>query len=325
MQKLECGICRTPFKKEYFENDPIANELFNNNNNQNRNINILSLIQNIQSNNRNNREILYSQILNSNSNRNNNLNVIITDNNNRNIMNQNNNINNYILNRNNIRINRISINEEVIFCGLFILSFQPSKSYCMVSFFLNIFFCGLGTILIGLNKKSLFYTLVGIIQCYCFFFFLIYLISLDNKKIFGIPPNKFFYIYFKFLSIAFYISSLYIAIFRNFLFFNLRKINFNEKKERGLLIYFLNISVQGTGTLLVGIINLTKEEICWEKIKYIIYGIIQLGGYILTIYGISLINNKNIRFDNILILIVGAASFAFSLYTSYSYYKKITS
>ena len=320
MQKLECGICRTPFKKEYFDNDPIANELFNNNNNQIRNINILSLIQNIQSNNRNNREILYSQILNSN--RNQNLNVIITDN--RNIINQNINLNNYIINRSNIRINQVNINEEEICCGLFILSFQPSKSYCMVSLFLNIFFCGLGTILIGLNRKSLFYTLLGVIQCYCFFFFLLYLLSLDNKKIFGKSPIKFFYIYFKFLCIAFYISSFYIAIFRNFIFFNLRRINFNEKKERGILIYFLNILVGGTGTILVGIISLTKEEICWDKIKYIIYGIIQLGGYILTIYGITLIN-KNIRFDNVFFLIVGGVTFCFSLYTSYSYYKKINS
>lgn len=321
MQKLECGICRTPFKREYFENDPIANELFNNNH-QIRNINILSLIQNIQSNNRNNRETLYSQIINSN--RNQNLNIIITDNN-RNIISQNNNINNYITNRNNIRSNQIRINEEEkCCCNLFILSYQPSKLYCMVSFFLNIFFCGLGTILIGLNKKSLFYTLLGIIQCYCFFFFLLYLLSLDNRKIFGKPPIKFFYMYFKILSIAFYISSFYISIFRNFLFFNLRKINFNEKRERGLLIYFLNILVEGTGTLLIGIISLTKEETCWDRIKYIIYGIIQLGGYILTLYGITLIN-INIRVDNIFFLIVGAASFCFSLYTSNLYYKKINS
>ena len=53
LQKLECGICRTPFKREYFDNDPIVNELFNNNNNnindnnQIINNNILNLIQNI--------------------------------------------------------------------------------------------------------------------------------------------------------------------------------------------------------------------------------------------------------------------------------------
>ena len=105
MQRLECGICRTPFKKEYFENDPIINELFNYRNN----INI------------NNRQI---------------------NNNNINIVNQNNNINNNSnTNRNSLRNSQSHLinNTEVIF-GLFILNFQPSKSYCIVSLLLNIFF-----------------------------------------------------------------------------------------------------------------------------------------------------------------------------------------
>ena len=335
MQKLECGICRTPFKREYFENDPIANELFDNNNNNNNindnnqigNNNILNLIQNINSINR---QIIYRQIINSNSNRNYNLNVIIAGNN-RNIIGPNNHINyNISSNRNNLRNNihnNTNPETEVLF-GLFILAFQPTKAYCIVSFLLNIFFCGLGTILIGLNKKSIFYTLFGLIQCFCFFFFLLYGVSLNERKIFGNVPNRFFYIYFKIIYISFYISSIYIGIFRNFLFFNTRKINFNEKKEIGSIIFFLNILIGGIGTLLVAIIRFTEPQNLCNAIKNIIYGLIQLGGYILTLLGISLINekNNNVSFDSYDIgcfFIVGILCFFFSIYCSYKFFKSL--
>ena len=56
-KKLECGICRTPFQKEYFENDPIGNELFNSiNNNINDNDNINN-INNYHDNNNQNRNL----------------------------------------------------------------------------------------------------------------------------------------------------------------------------------------------------------------------------------------------------------------------------
>ena len=297
MQRLECGICRTPFKKEYFENDPIINELFNYRNNINININ--------------NRQINNNRYLN--------------ENNNINIVNQNNNINNNSnTNRNSLRNSQSHLihNTEVIF-GLFILNFQPSKSYCIVSLLLNIFFCGLGTILIGLNKKSVFYTLFGLIQCFCFFFFIYknFFVDNSNKRLLGIPWTNFFYIYFIILSITFYLSSIYISIFRNFLFFNIR--NFDEKKERGFIIFFLNIFIEGLGTILAGIVNLTNENKIWDKIKYIIFGIIQLFGFWLILLGISILNKKNI-IDVGIFFLVGFLCYCFSIYTSYLYYKKVT-
>lgn len=313
---MECGICRTQFKKEYFANDPFVNELFNNNHQNNRNIVILNQINT----NINNGEIIYSH------NRNNN--IIITDIN-RIIFSRNNSINNSLRNgnRNNLRNSQNNTNSEYrIFYGLLILSFQPSKSFCLISFFLNIFFCGLGTILIGLNKKSMFYTLFGIIQCFCFFIFLVYGSLFNNqKKIFGKSPIVFFTKYFKLMALLFYISSIYISIFRNFLFFNLRKLNYNEKKERSLIIFFLNILIGGSGTLLVGIENFSEEGPIWNRINYVIYGIIQLLGYILTLYAISSIEDNNIKIDSGFLFVVCALCFFFSLHTSYKYYKKMTS
>ena len=293
MQKLECGICRTPFKKEYFENDPIINELF-----INYNRNQLRLMEN------NNRQIII--------NRNQNLNIVIGDR----IINS----HNYrSTNRNSLRNIQPYINtENEVFFGLFVLLFIPNKSYCIISFFFNILFCGLGTILIGLNKKSVFYTIFGIIQCFGFFSF-IYQIY-DKNSGMGKPKIKFFNIYFIILSIAFYISSIYIGIFRNFLFFNIRKINYDEKKERAFIIFFLNILIWGLGTLFCGIIKITEQDKICHKIKNIIFGIIQLAGYILTLFAISLINKKS-SISIYFIFLFGVFSFFFSLYTSYKYYK----
>ena len=321
MQKLECGICRTKFKKEYFENDPIANELFNFNNHIHRRNH--RSIRGTRSINRLYRININEQDINRNNNN------IITDNI-RIIINPG--INYYIRNRNNNLRNSHNIqnninNESLLFFGIFILSFKPSKTFCISSLLLNIFFCGLGTILIGINKKSIFYTLFGIIQCFSFFIFLVYgVLFNNNKKIFGRTPITFFTYYFKILSLLFYISSIYIAIFRNFLFFNLRKINVNAKKERGLIVFFLNILIGGSGSLLVGITNLSQEGHIWDRIKYLIYGIIQLFGYILTLFGISSIENKSIiKVDSGLIFIFCTLCFIFGLYTSYLYYKKINS
>ena len=312
-----------PFKREYFENDPVMLELYLNiyekyyrnviNTLQIRNRNESNIIRINNNNNIINRNIPTSNnYRNTNYNLNHmNINIYHT---NRNILRNNNNNNNQ---------NYMIDGKEVLF-GLFILRFKSNKGTCIYILILNILFCGLGTIFIGLNKKSVFYTLFGAIQCFCFFFFLIYDFSFDKKTLFGRPFTKFFRIYFRVIYCLFYLSSIYIGIFRNFLFFNKRKINYNENKEKGLIVFFLNIVIEGSGTILVGIKRIVEEVNCWHKIKYMLYGIIQLIGYLLILFTFSIINKKAI-IDICFLFFIGLLSFCFSMYISYKYYKKITS
>ena len=286
------------FKLEYFGNDPIVNELFYNN--QNRNVNIVELLQNINSNNVNERQIMNSQNA-----------YQRTNNRNRNTSHN---------NQNNV------FDGKEVLCGLFLINFKPSKTNCIFIFLLNLIICGLGTILLGLNKKSIFYTLFGLIQCFGFCYFYIYSSSLQNSKalLFGRQPANFIHIYFKILILLLYLSSIYVGIFRNFLFFNPRRIKFNEKREKGILVFFMNILVCGLGTFFVGIIRLTQQGNFCFKSKYIFNGIIQLFGYLLILYGLSLIP-KNSKVEMGFLFLAGGLCFCFSIYSSYKYYKKVIS
>ena len=215
---------------------------------------------------------------------------------------------------------------EEVLCNLFILYFKPSKVQCLVIFLLNIFVCGLGTILLGLNKKSTFYTLFGIIQCFGFSSLYIYSTSIKDKKsrFLWIEPNYYLHIYFKIIVGLFYLSSIYIGIFRNFLFFNPRTLKYKEKHERGLIVFFLNILIGGLGTFLIGILRIVENGNFCHKFKYILYGIIQIVGYLLILFSICLFKTR-IKVESIFLLFGGFCCYAFSFYTSYKYYKKITS
>lgn len=274
---------------EYFGNDPIIYEK------NNRNVNIIDLLQ-MNTHNRNERDILRSQ--------------------NRNLHNRYNQSNN----------NDDNLSGEEVFCHLFFLYFKPSKIQCIAILLLNIFICGLGTILIGLNKKSVFYTLFGIIQCFSFSFLFIYSTSIQNKesKFLWIEPIYNLHLYFKVIVGFFYLSSIYIGIFRNFLFFNPRIVKFKENNERGLIIFFLNILIGGLGTIFIGVLRLVEEGSFCHKFKYIFFGIIQISGYLLTLFSICLLKSK-IKFETIFLLCAGVCCYSFSFYTSYKYYKKITS
>lgn len=218
--------------------------------------------------------------------------------------------------------NNQNINRE-IFYGYFILLYEPNKMFCIIALLLNIIFCGFGTFIIGANKKSKFYMLLGIIQCLCFYFFIIYDVSLENKTIFGRKPVQFFHHYFKLLASLFYISSIYISFFRNFIFCNPRLIsNYNINKEKGIFIIFLNILIGGLGTIFSSLIIHIKEQVnkCYN-IKLFGYGILQLSGYILSLYGIELIpeNKKIIGF----LFLYGGLCYCLSIFTAIKIYKRL--
>ena len=332
MQKLECGICRLPFKKEYFGNDPIVNNLFNNNNYQNANRhmrrNNININENINNNNINNNinairissnhhinPMIQRQIYHHNHYYNNNDNPIII---------------RYVSTNRNIferSESNISDDNDTICCSLFFISFEPSKCFCLLIMFVNIFLCGLGTFLMGLGRKKTFYTLLGLMQCVCFFYLYSFEFSNEKNKIFGKDKPKFFSIYFRILIALFYATSIYFSFFRNFIYCNTNKINFSEKKEKGIFVFILNILICGLGTILIGIISLYKEErnFC-QKFKTFLFGIIQLIGYVLLLLAITLIIEKGSSKIVVAILfIVGILSYIFSMYTSYKYYKEIIS
>ena len=320
MQKLECGICRLPFKKEYFGNDdPIINNIFNNNHqnyiiharrnyiNDNNNINIIRV-------NSVNNPIIRSQIYNHNYFYNNNNNPII--------------IRYVSTNRNILERNESNLSEnDTICCSIFYISFEPSKCFCMIIMFVNLFLCGLGTFLMGLGRKKVFYTLLGLIQCVSFFYLYNFEVASEKNKIFGKDKPKFFSIYFRIIISLFYASSVYLSFFRNFISCNTNKINFSEKKEKGIFVFFLNILISGLGTILIGIIKLYKEERnCCQKIKTFLFGIIQLIGYVLLLLAITLITVEgSSKVTLAFLFIAGIFSYIFSMYTSYKYYKEVIS
>jgi hypothetical protein len=226
-------------------------------------------------------------------------------------------------NRNIIRENQNIQNlDGEMLCNLFIILYEPNKIYCIMVLLLNIICCGFGTVLIGLNKKSIFYCLLGIIQCFCFHFFIVYGFTLKTKKIFGLYPIGFFHYYFKALAFLFYLSSIYISLFRNFIFCNPRKINYNENKEKGCFIFFLNILIGGLGTLFSSILIKINGQIsiCYS-LKLIIFGLIQLSGYIFSLFGIALTSEKtNIKIG--LFFFYGALCYFFSILVSFRLYKR---
>ena len=58
----------------------------------------------------------------------------------------------------------------------------------------------------------------------------------------------------------------------------------------------------------------------------LLYGIIQLIGYVLFLFAITLITQKeSSKVVVALLFIVGILSYAFSMYTSFKYYNEVTS
>lgn len=86
----------------------------------------------------------------------------------------------------------------------------------------------------------------------------------------------------------------------------------------------MNILIGGLGTIFIGILRIVENGSFCHKFKYILYGIIQAMGYLLALFSICLFKSK-IKIECIFLLFGGICCYAFSFYTSYKYYKKITS
>ena len=283
---MQCGICRIPFKLEYFGNDGALIQIYENKIREHRNLN-------------NNNELVNVRISQSNRAINNN------------------NINIGFSNRQNdrdIQLNALSQNTD----NTFIILFHPNKFICIATLIVNILISGLGTLIIGVKNLNLYEFFLSIMQfCFCYPF-LSRALDIKKKSTFNdTKVNSFLWIYLIFVASVFYLSSIYVGIFHNFIYFNPRKI---KNKEKGICLIILNILMGGFGTIFYGII--AEGITCCERIKMWIIGITQVFGLMFLIITISIFSSLKIGIFAIFI-IIGFLSYFTSIYLGIKLYKRM--
>ena len=202
---------------------------------------------------------------------------------------------------------------------VFIIKFYPNKFCSISTLILNLIPGGLGTMLLGINKKSIKYIVGGIFHfLFIAFFAVIGTILLKKKDWFKIEYKKLMPIYFIIISIFFYLISIYIAFFNNFIFINTKRYIKFHKKEIGIFILLLNIIIPGLGTLMIQSIVPNR---CIIKMKRTLNGIAQLFMFIiLFIYFSGILKSK----ENLLLFIfLAIAEYLYTLGTSICFLRNI--
>ena len=237
---------------------------------------------------------------------------------NNNINNNNNHHHSNILYNTDINLNIIAENTNKIFIFLY----NPNKITCIILLLLNILVAGLGTFIISCKNCSLYDFLLGFIQFFCCYSLLLKGIEIkETHNLFNVKINLFLSIYLIVLAILFYMSSIYVGIFHNFIFFNPRITKITENREKGICIIFLNLVTGGLGTLLYGF--LSKNEDCFNRIKIWGVGIVQICGFIMFIFAFSLIGKVN-RIILIILFFIGGIGYLTSICIGIKCYKKIS-
>ena len=283
---MQCGVCRIPFKLEYFGNDAALIQIFENK--------IKEYKRNL-----NNNELLNLRISRSNRSLNHNVNIY----NNR-------------PNDRDIQLQELSQNND----NTFIVLFHPKKFVCFATLFVNLLISGLGTLILGVKNLNLYEFFLSLMQfCFCYPFLSRALDIKKKKMINNTQVNSFLWIYLLFVASVFYLSSIYIGIFHNFVYFNPRKI---KNKEKGICIIILNILLGGIGTVFYGIIVDGIE--CCERIRIWIIGICQIFGFMFLIISLSIFTSIKLGLF-ILFIIIGFVSYSTSIYFGIRKYKKFNS
>ena len=285
---MQCGVCRIPFKLEYFGNDENLIQIFLNKIRENRrNLNNIE-ITNIRPSSQRNFD---------------------------NIRNGINLGNNYRPNERDLQLENLSQRSDHIFIFLF----HPNKFICFATLFVNVLISGFGTLILGVKNLNLYEFFLSLMQfgfSYPFFF---KAFEIKRKKIFNnLEVNSFLWIYLIIVGGIFYLSSIYMGIFHNFIFFNPRKI---KNKEKGICIIILNLIISGLGTVFFGII--AEGISCCERIKMWIMGIVQIFVFISLILNISSYSSIKLGFF-VTILIFGILCYSTSVYYAIRIYKKVT-
>ena len=275
-------------------------EIMNNNNNINLQ-NINQRHDNINNNNNNNYNNNDNNIINNNVINN------INNNNNNNILPNNQNILNELSERTNNKL---------------IVIFSPNKGMCFIIFLLNIIISGSGTFIIFIKNCSLYDLALGLIQSFGSYFLL--LEGLSMKKfhyIYDVKINSFLSLYLVILSAVFYLSSIYVGIFHNFVYYNTRKTTMTESKEKGICIIILNLLTGGLGTVLYGVLK--KDLNYFGIIKIWIAGIIQIIGFIIFVLAFTFIGTIN-KMILIIFFCIGILGYITSILIGIKCYKNIS-
>ena len=282
---MQCGVCRIPFKSEYFGDDAVLIQIYENKMREHRR-------------NLNNNEIINFRISQSNRSMNHS--------------------NIGYINRQSerdIQLNALSQNTD----NTFIILFHPNKFICFAILLCNLLISGLGTLILGVKNMNLYDFFLSIMQfCFCYPF-LSRALDIKKKKYFNdFKVNSFLWIFLICIASIFYLSSIYIGIFHNFIYFNPRKI---KNKEKGITIIILNILMGGIGTIFYGII---AEGInCCQRIRMWIVGITQIFSFMFFIITISIFKELKVGIF-IIFIIIGSLFYITSVFLGFRLYKRIT-
>ena len=182
---------------------------------------------------------------------------------------------------------------------------------------------GLGMICFGINHNIPFITIFGIFDFILFFVCLAFLISNDKIILFKVYSSLFFYIYLIIIDCVMFLFSFYYTVidcFKN----QAKRYKLGENRL-GFIIIFLNTIMGDLGTLIFGLSKIGEKKLAiWIKIRDIIFGIIQLTGFILLLYSIFLLPLEKDNYSKIItLLIFGCLSYCFSLYSGISICKEL--
>ena len=282
---MQCGVCRIPFKSEYFGDDAVLIQIYENKMREHqRNLNNNEIINFRMS--QSNRSMNHSNIgyINRQSER-------------------------------DIQLNALSQNTD----NTFIILFHPNKFICFAILLCNLLISGLGTLILGVKNMNLYDFFLSIMQfCFCYPFLSRALDIKKKKYLNDFKVNSFLWIFLICIASIFYLSSIYIGIFHNFIYFNPRKI---KNKEKGITIIILNILMGGIGTIFYGII---AEGInCCQRIRMWIVGITQIFAFMFLIITISIFKELKVGIF-IIFIIIGSLFYITSVFLGFRLYKRIT-
>jgi len=226
--------------------------------------------------------------------------------------------NNNILPYNQIMLNILSENSN----NKLIIIFSPNKCICFIILILNIIISGLGTLMLSIRNCSLYDFALGFIQFFGSYFLLLEGLSIRKYRyIYYVKINSFLFVYLIILSILFYLSSIYVGIFHNFVYYSPRRTTMTRNKEKGICIILLNLLTGGLGTILYGI--LIKNMDCFNRIKVWVVGIVQICGFAIFILAFSFIGTIN-KIMLIIFFFIGIMGYITSICIGMRCYGKIS-
>ena len=202
-------------------------------------------------------------------------------------------------------------------------NFRFCLCICCRFLIVGIIVIGLGMICFGINHNIPFITIFGIFDFILFFVCLAFLISNDKIILFKVYSSLFFYIYLIIIDCVMFLFGFYynvIDCFQN----QAKRYKLGEK-GLGFIIIFINTIMGGLGTLIFGLSKIGEKKLTiWIKIRDIIFGIIQLIGFILLLYSIFLLPLEKDNYSKIITLFIfGCLSYCFSLYSGISICKEL--